>query len=90
MIARHFLVSGRVQGVGFRWFVVKEASSLGLTGWTRNLPDGRVEVVAQGEPEAMEALAAALAQGPPHARVGKVEADEAPVDPERAGFGVRP
>ena len=90
MIARHFLVSGRVQGVGFRWFVVKEATSLGLTGWTRNLPDGRVEVVAQGEPGAVEALAAALAQGPPHARVGRVEAGEAPVDAARAGFDVRP
>ena len=90
MIARHFLVTGRVQGVGFRWFVVREASALGVAGWTRNLPDGRVEALAQGEPEAVEALAAALAKGPPHARVSHVAVDDVAVDPELTSFDVVP
>jgi acylphosphatase len=88
VIARRFTVSGRVQGVGFRWFVVREASARGLKGWTRNLPDGRVEVVAQGDPQAIQDLAEALARGPRAARVDRVEGAEAPVDAGLASFGV--
>jgi len=88
MIARRFLVSGRVQGVGFRWFVVREASSRGLTGWTRNLPDGRVEVVAQGEPDAVAELGGALARGPSAARVDRVHEVKATVDPALTEFEV--
>jgi len=68
-----FLVSGRVQGVGFRYFVVHRARTLGLLGFTRNLPDGRVEVVAAGPEVQLEALEADLGRGPRAARVEKVE-----------------
>jgi acylphosphatase len=88
MTARRFLVSGRVQGVGFRWFVVREAERLGLTGWTRNLPDGRVEIVAQGDTLALETLATQLAEGPPAARVGRVDSSEEPPDARRRSFDV--
>ena len=88
MIARRFLVSGRVQGVGFRWFVAREAESRGLAGWTRNLPDGRVEVLAQGEPDVVRELAGTLARGPSAARVERVHESEAAVDPDLTGFDV--
>ena len=88
MIARHFTVSGRVQGVGFRWFVVKEASSRALKGWTRNLPDGRVEVLAQGEPDAVRELGEALARGPARSRVDRVDSTDAAVDARLRSFDV--
>lgn len=66
-------VYGRVQGVGFRWFVQEHATRLGLTGYVRNLPDGSVEVVAEGERSALEEfLAFVLQVGPPGARVVEV------------------
>ncbi len=66
-------VSGRVQGVFYRASTRREALRLGISGWARNLPDGRVEVLACGEEEALEALLAWLREGPPHARVEEVE-----------------
>jgi acylphosphatase len=69
----HAIVHGQVQGVGYRFFVLDSAAMLGLRGWTRNLPDGTVEVVAEGEPEAMERLAMALHQGPRGAQVTAVD-----------------
>lgn len=68
------LVSGRVQGVGFRWYARAKAEELGLAGWVRNLPDGRVEAWLEGEEEAVRAMLAWLAKGPPAARVTNVEA----------------
>lgn len=69
-----FLVSGQVQGVGFRWFVARHARTLGIGGYARNLPDGRVEVVACGEgPEAIARLEELLRNGPAHARVEQLE-----------------
>ena len=69
-----FLVSGVVQGVGFRWFVARHARALGLGGYARNLPDGRVEVVtAGGEDQALERLAELLRAGPAHAQVERLE-----------------
>lgn len=68
----HFLVRGRVQGVGFRWFVHREASELGLKGWVRNTEDGDVEVVAAGEPEDLAELRASLKRGPRGSRVDQV------------------
>lgn len=70
------VVSGRVQGVGFRAFAVREATRLGLDGWVRNLPDGRVEAIARGEESGLQAFIAALRQGPITARVDEVAVTE--------------
>jgi len=71
-------VRGRVQGVGFRWFVARAAQALAVAGWVRNADDGSVEVVASGAAERVEDLLAALRRGPPHARVQSVEVDDRP------------
>jgi acylphosphatase len=68
----HFLIKGRVQGVGFRWFVHREASDLDLRGWVRNTEDGDVEVVASGTAEDLAELRASLKQGPRGSRVDRV------------------
>lgn len=68
----HFLIQGRVQGVGFRWFVQREASEIGLHGWVRNTEDGDVEVVAAGETEDLAELRASLKRGPRGSRVDRV------------------
>lgn len=65
----HFLVQGRVQGVGFRWFVQREASELDLHGWVRNTEDGHVEVVAAGKPHDLNELRTSLRRGPRGSRV---------------------
>jgi acylphosphatase len=77
-VAWRWVVSGRVQGVGFRWFVLRRAQELDLVGWVSNLPDGRVEVAAQGTRTAIEALEAAITRGPRIARVDHVEKHEIP------------
>ena len=77
-LSARWLISGRVQGVGFRWFVCREAQRLGIAGWARNLPDGAVEVVGVGSPDAVAAFEAALAQGPLMARVDSLRRDEFP------------
>ena len=88
-VARHFLISGRVQGVGFRFFTEAAARREGLHGWVRNLPDGRVEAAAEGETEAIERFERALRQGPRGARVEHVEvADDMPAGRE-SGFSIR-
>ena len=74
--ASHFIVSGHVQGVGFRAFVADAARAEGLTGWVRNLPDGRVEVQAEGDAEAVGRLERRLRQGPPLSRVEDVISDD--------------
>jgi acylphosphatase len=71
--ARRFLVRGRVQGVGFRWFVEREAHTLGIAGWVRNNPDSSVEVLAMGTTQQLDGLRARLEQGPRAARVDNVE-----------------
>jgi len=68
----HFLVRGRVQGVGFRWFVQREASALELHGWVRNTEDGHVEVVARGDAAPLDLLRQALRRGPRGSRVDAV------------------
>lgn len=87
MDAVRFLIEGKVQGVFFRASTREQARRLGLSGMARNLPDGRVEVIAAGEPEAIETLAGWLHHGPPQARVERVERSlwTAPVPP---GFDV--
>jgi acylphosphatase len=78
-IARRYFISGRVQGVGFRFFVEKAAHQLGLAGYARNLDDGRVEVYAIGRPEQLSELAGFLRKGPRLADVRAVEEQAAPV-----------
>ncbi len=68
----HFLIQGRVQGVGFRWFVQREAGELALRGWVRNTEEGDVEVVAAGEPADLDELRASLRRGPRGARVDRL------------------
>jgi acylphosphatase len=75
--ARRFLVRGRVQGVGFRWFVEREAHILGIAGWVRNNHDGSVEVLAQGTRDQLSGLRSRLREGPRAARVDNVEEFEA-------------
>ena len=75
--ARRFLVRGRVQGVGFRWFVEREAHILGVAGWVRNNHDGSVEVLAQGTRDQLSGLRSRLREGPRAARVDDVEESEA-------------
>jgi acylphosphatase len=87
--AVRLLISGRVQGVGFRWWLVGEAMGLGVAGWVRNLRDGRVEALALGGAEALERLAAACESGPPGARIDAVERMAAE-DDGSAGFEQRP
>ena len=67
------LISGRVQGVGYRAWLVTEARRLGVTGWVRNLADGRVEALLQGAPAKLDRLAAACADGPPGAAVSRID-----------------
>jgi len=79
--ARRFLVRGRVQGVGFRWFVEREAHILGIAGWVRNNHDGSVEILAQGTRDQISGLHSRLREGPRAARVDAVEVSESrPVD----------
>ena len=72
-VARKFTISGEVQGVGFRFFAQRVAARHQVTGYVRNLPDGRVEVVAEGTPASMEGFKHDLAAGPQHAAVEHVE-----------------
>jgi acylphosphatase len=74
---RRFVVRGRVQGVGFRWFVEREAQLLGVVGWVRNNYDGSVEVLASGTREQITELRRRLRQGPRAARVDDLEESEA-------------
>lgn len=75
--AKRYLVRGRVQGVGFRWFVEREAHMLGIGGWVRNNHDGSVEVLAQGTRDQLSGLHSRLREGPRAARVDTVEVSEA-------------
>jgi len=88
-LARRFLVRGRVQGVGFRWFVEREAHILQIAGWIRNNPDGTVEVLAQGTRDQLAGLHSRLREGPRAARVDQVEVSDAEPTPGLASFQVR-
>lgn len=85
---RHLSIKGRVQGVGFRFYMERKARELGVTGWVRNRRDGSVEAVVQGSPEAVEAMTAWARRGPPSAVVAEVKVSEA--DGEFSNFEVRP
>lgn len=82
-------VHGRVQGVGFRLFVLRRARALGLAGWVANRPDGSVAVVAEGPDDALSQLLDLLHDGPPGAAVSNVDIDRSPARGEPPGFDVR-
>jgi acylphosphatase len=88
LIARRYLISGRVQGVGFRYFAERVARESGVTGWVRNLPDGRVEVHGTGSPLQIERFEAHLRRGPSRSEVAQVESiEDSPT--ESARFEIR-
>jgi acylphosphatase len=86
---RGWRVRGRVQGVGFRWWVQREGSRLGLDGWVRNRKDGSVEVRARGEGGPLDRLAERLAEGPPASSVAEVERVPGEAPGVGDGFGIR-
>ena len=89
IVARRFFVSGRVQGVGFRYFVQDHAAVEGVHGYVRNLPDGRVEALVEGEAESVLRVERAIRRGPPGARVEQVTVDEVAPAGRATGFAVR-
>lgn len=85
----HAWVEGHVQGVGFRYFVREQAAALPLTGWVRNLHDGRVELVAEGERGDLEKLLSAVHQGPRGSHVSEVKEDWGIASGEFDGFRIQ-
>jgi acylphosphatase len=85
----HARVRGRVQGVGFRFFTEDRAAELGVTGWVRNLPDGSVELMAEGPRTDLERLIAAVRRGPPASRVHDVETEWSDARGDLGAFRVR-
>ena len=88
-VARRFIVSGRVQGVGFRYFALDAARRDGLQGYVTNRDDGSVEAVAEGEAEALERFERALRRGPSRSRVEHVMVDEMTPQMQGTGFNIR-
>jgi acylphosphatase len=88
-LARRYLIGGRVQGIGYRFFTQVAAVREGVYGWVRNIPDGRVEVEAEGEVEALERFEHQIRQGPAGARVERVEVIEAAPTHRNSGFDIR-
>jgi acylphosphatase len=89
LLARRYIVRGRVQGVGFRWFVEHEAHNLQIAGWVRNNPDSTVEVFAQGTRDQLTGLHQRLREGPRAARVEEVEVSDAEPTSGMTSFQVR-
>jgi len=89
ILARRYRITGRVQGVGFRFFAEAAARREGVRGWVRNTPDGAVEVLAEGDAEAIERFERSIRQGPSSARVADVEVDLVAPSGRDSGFTVR-
>ena len=89
IIARKYIISGRVQGVGFRYFTEDVALRENVSGYVRNLPDGRVEALIEGEAEAVGRVEVALWRGPRGSRVEDVQIEEAPPSGRLTGFRIR-
>ena len=87
--ARSYRITGRVQGVGFRYFAWDAARREGLTGWVCNMPDGSVEALAEGDREALERFEASLGRGPAGARVHNVDRDVGPATGEYHEFFIK-
>jgi acylphosphatase len=88
-IARRYLITGRVQGVGFRYFTQAAAVREGLTGWVRNRADGGVEMFAEGEIEAVDRFENHVRHGPPGARVADVDVEDAVPTIRETGFTIK-
>jgi len=86
--AKRYIVRGRVRGVGFRWFVEREAHMLSIAGWVRNNHDGSVEVLAQGTRDQLAGLHSRLREGPRAARVDAVEVSDAKPVPGVSSFRI--
>ena len=89
MVARRYVISGRVQGVGFRYFTEDHAQREGVSGFVRNLPDGRVEAVVEGDAESVGRVETALWRGPRGARVEDIEIEETTPSGRLTGFRIR-
>jgi acylphosphatase len=89
LVARRLLISGRVQGVGFRYFVEDQARAEGVHGWVRNLDDGRVEALIEGDRESVDRVEMAVRRGPPLAHVDDVVTETAIPTGRAIGFSVR-
>jgi len=89
MIRAHITVEGRVQGVGFRANTNRMANQLGLKGWVRNLRDGKVEIIAEGEPELVDRLIQWCHRGPTSAYVSKVSVEKTDALGEFRGFSIK-
>ncbi len=89
MEAARFIISGRVQGVGFRWATQAAGQELGLRGWVKNLPSGQVEAFAQGTAWELDQLEKWLHQGPPSSRVTTVDRETVDTNPEVTDFSIR-
>ena len=87
-LTRHLVISGRVQGVGYRYYMQRKARELGIAGWVRNRSDGTVEAVVHGSPEQVNAIVAWARRGPPSAVVAEVRVTDASGD--FAAFETRP
>ncbi|MGB9802541.1 acylphosphatase [Desulfofundulus sp.] len=88
MLRKRVYISGKVQGVAFRVYTRETAVKLGVTGWVRNLKDGRVEAVFEGEDEAVEQMLSWCREGSPHSRVEKIEVIDEPYRGEFPGFTI--
>ena len=89
LIARRYVIAGRVQGVGFRFFAEAAALREGVHGWVRNLPDGRVEARVEGDADAVERVEAALRRGPSSSRVETITVEEQAPNGRATGFTIR-
>ena len=87
--AVHAVIEGRVQAVGFRYWMAREAEALSLRGWVRNCRDGTVEALFAGPEAAVDAMVDACRRGPPSAQVARVRAQPADAPPEGGGFNFR-
>jgi acylphosphatase len=88
-VGRRYLISGRVQGVGFRYFTEAIAQREGVLGWVRNVPDGRVEVMAEGDAEALDRFERNLRHGPRGARVDRIDIDDTIPTGRETGFMIK-
>jgi acylphosphatase len=88
-VARRYVVNGRVQGVGFRYFMHETAAREGVHGWVRNLPDGRVEAAVEGDAEAIDRFERALRHGPRGARVEQLDIEHTVPDGRDTGFTIK-